>query len=355
MHLVDLLDARSRPAAALLLTVTRRCPLSCAHCSTSSSMASEQCDAELIERFVGTFTALDRPDFLLLTGGEPLLRPGLVRRLAELAGAVGCRTQVLTGMFFARQDRIPAPVRAAIDAVGHLAVSIDAFHEREVPRAAVLRVLRQLLDEGKDVSVQLTGLGPDDPYLREATDDIRRTLDDRVPVLVGAVRSAGRAAAWLPRAVSRGRHTALPVPCAMASWPVVTFDGTVVACCNQDVVDGLGGRLPDHLRLGHIAEDPWELIRTRHLRRPVLRAVRAFGPQYAAERAGRDCGGYCDTCVQTLAGPEAERAADALLREPFGQVVERQAGRLAAAEGADGFVRRYASERYAELVHLGHR
>ncbi|MGR3933953.1 radical SAM protein [Streptomyces sp. BRA346] len=446
MHLLDLLAARAEPAAAVLLTVTRRCPLACAHCSTASSMASEQIEAAVLKRFVGTFTPADRPEYVLLTGGEPLLRPRLVAEIAERVRDVGGRTQLLSGMFFAAHGRTPAPVRRAIDAVDHFAASIDAFHEREVPRTAVLRVLRRLLDEGKDVSVQLTGLTPDDPYLRHAAEDIRRELDDRVPVLVTVVRSAGRARTWLPEpgvgiapapgtgsapapgaapglalgadtfphvaggepapgpgagvasapahgagADARGgagpvsvagpevlsapggasaapvsalaaapepgavAHRTVPAPCSLAAWPVVCFDGTVAACCNQDVVDAAAlGRLPAHLRLGHIAHDDWATIRERLLERELLRGIRAFGPRHLASLAGADCDGYCAACVTALGEPGTGARAGALLERPGVRAVERRIDRLIRDGGAEAFLRRYGTEGYRELAALGH-
>ncbi|MFI0777014.1 radical SAM protein [Streptomyces sp. NPDC021212] len=356
MHLLDLLAARAEPAAAALLTVTRRCPLACAHCSTASSMESEQIDAAVLKRFVATFTVADRPEYVLLTGGEPLLRPGLVREIAERVREVGARTHLLSGMFFAAGGRTPAPVRRAIDAVDHFAASIDAFHERQVPRAAVLRVLRQLLDEGKDLSVQLTGLTPDDPYLRRATEDIRRELDDRVPILVTVVRPAGRARPWLPP-VGAGAavHPTVPAPCALAAWPVVCFDGTVAACCNQDVVDAAAlGRLPAHLRLGHIAHDGWVAIRERLLERELLRGIRAFGPRHLASLAGAGCDGYCAACVTALGEPGTATRAGAVLERPGVRAVERQLGALVRAGGAEMFLRRYGTEGYRELAALGH-
>ncbi|MGW0531366.1 radical SAM protein [Streptomyces sp. NPDC003032] len=360
MHLLDLLAARSRPAAALLMTLTRRCPLSCAHCSTASSMDSEQLDAAPLTAFAATLRPDDRPDFLLLTGGEPLLRPRLVKHLAETARAAGTRTQVQTGMFFARDGaRVPRPVADAFAAVDHVAASLDVFHEAQVERARVLDVLRGLLDAGKDVSVQVTGLGPDDPYLAEVTDDIRRAFGDRVPVLVAEVRAAGRAARWLPGAgpaeLPRGAS-----PCAMAAWPVVAFDGTVVTCCNQNVVDGLGGRLPRHLRLGHVADDDWPTIRRRLVDRPLLRGIRAFGPLHLADalrtentenRGGGT--GYCGTCVSALGTPDAESAADAYLRRPGTRLLEERIGGLLQERGADGFLARHAVSGYRDLAGLG--
>ncbi|WP_063730870.1 radical SAM protein [Streptomyces sp. RTd22] len=489
MHLLDLLAARAEPAAAVLLTVTRRCPLACAHCSTASSMGSEQIDAAVLKRFVGTFTPADRPEYVLLTGGEPLLRPRLVAEIAERVRDVGGRTQLLSGMYFAAHGRTPAPVRHAIDAVDHFAASIDAFHEREVPRAAVLRVLRRLVDEGKDVSVQLTGRTPDDPYLREAAEDIRGELDDRVPILVTVVKPAGRARTWLPEpgvgaasgsgvvpesgpaarpwsgaapgagsaleggaasgagagceavsgpgaapragavpgpapapddgatagsgsgseAVSRPeggsepghgaapgsgpvprpadtptsglaprpgsgaapgfgavpgggvtpgagtRHRGtVPAPCVLAAWPVVCFDGTVVACCNQDVVDAAAlGRVPAHLRLGHIAHDGWAAIRERLLERELLRGIRAFGPRHLASLAGAECDGYCAACVTALGEPRTAARATEVLERPGVRAVERRLAGLTREGGAETFLRRYGTEGYRELAALG--
>ena len=356
MHLLDLLAARAEPAAAVLLTVTRRCPLACAHCSTASSMGSEQIDAAVLKRFVGTFTPADRPAYVLLTGGEPLLRPQLVREIAERVRDVGGRTQLLSGMYFAAHGRTPAPVRHAIDAVDHFAASIDAFHEREVPRAAVLRVLRRLVDEGKDVSVQLTGRTPDDPYLREAAEDIRGELDDRVPILVTVVKSAGRARTWLPApGVATGHRVTTPAPCALAAWPVVCFDGTVVACCNQDVVDGAAlGRVPEHLRLGHIAHDGWAAIRERLLERELLRGIRAFGPRHLASLAGAGCDGYCAACVGALGEAGTAARATEVLERPGVRAVERRLAGLTREGGAETFLRRYGTEGYRELAALGH-
>ncbi|EFL22553.1 basic proline-rich protein [Streptomyces himastatinicus ATCC 53653] len=562
MHLLDLLAARAEPAAAVLLTVTRRCPLACAHCSTASSMGSEQIDAAVLKRFVGTFTPADRPEYVLLTGGEPLLRPRLVAEIAERVRDVGGRTQLLSGMYFAAHGRTPAPVRHAIDAVDHFAASIDAFHEREVPRAAVLRVLRRLVDEGKDVSVQLTGRTPDDPYLREAAEDIRGELDDRVPILVTVVKPAGRARTWLPEpgvgaasgsgvvpesgpaarygsgaapgagsaleggaasgagagceavsgpgalragavpgpgsgaapgaaatsgsgpgsgpvprpadtptsglaprpaagaapapgsgaapgiggtprygpaprygsvpeaaampgsGVAPGAGSALeggaasgagagsetvsgsgaalraggvpepesgavpgfgpasddgasagtgtgtgsdtvsgagtrhrgtvPAPCVLAAWPVVCFDGTVVTCCNQDVVDAAAlGRVPAHLRLGHIAHDGWAAIRERLLERELLCGIRAFGPRHLASLAGAECDGYCAACVTALGEPRTAARATEVLERPGVRAVERRLAGLTREGGAETFLRRYGTEGYRELAALG--
>ena len=160
-------------------------------------MASEESPAELFVGFVDSFGPDDRPEVLAISGGEAFLRPALVRELAERASLVGCRTMALSGMFWASERRIPPPIRRAIDALDHFSVSLDVFHEREVRREDVYRVLSTLLEEGKDVSVHLVGLKADDPYLVERSEEVHQVFDGRVPMLVNDVNSVGRAAQWL--------------------------------------------------------------------------------------------------------------------------------------------------------------
>src|SRR5262245_21972460 len=117
MHLVEILSMRQVPAAGLYLSLTRRCPLSCAHCSTNSTLSSEEHAAETFVRLVESFTPACRPEVLVLTGGEPLIRPRLVRDLTERAHAVGTRVVLASGMFFARQPTTPPALDEAIRAV----------------------------------------------------------------------------------------------------------------------------------------------------------------------------------------------------------------------------------------------
>jgi len=362
MHLAELLACRPVPAAAVFAALTRRCPLRCRHCSTMSDSASEQQPAAPLRRFVSTFTPADHPEFLLLTGGEPLLRPGLVRTLAETARTAGVRSYVLTGAFWAERIRVPVPIHRALSSVDHVAVSLDPFHEAEVARAAVFRVLHQLLDLGRDVSIQACGTGPDDPYLADLTGHVRREFGDRIPMLVTTVRPAGRARTWLP-APPAPLAPAAPAaaPCELVSWPVVAFDGTVVACCNSDVLDGRP--VPAHLRLGHVSTVTWPEVRQACQSSAALRALRTRGPLqlahgFAAPDPGRPAAGrrpaagYCATC-RSLSAP-ALRAAAADAERPALRLIEQQVIALQQAAGPAGFARRHGDPSRAELVLTGY-
>lgn len=349
MHLIEILSLRQAPAAGCYLSLTRRCPLSCAHCSTSSTVRSEEHSAAVFLRFVDTFTPTNRPDVIVLTGGEPLLRPQLVRDLTDRAHAAGTRVVLASGMFFARHPQMPPAVDRAIAEVDHLTASLDVFHEQQVSRAAVFRVLRQLIDRGQDVSLLVVGMDEQDPYLAEVTGDIRGSFHGRVPAMVGLVGPKGRAKAWLkPRDKSPADpQEPGPSPCEQAAWPVVGYDGTVLACCNASA------SAPPHLRLGHTAVDDWRSIRQRCLEAPVLRAIRMFGPRYVAHRYGDgavSCDGYCATCHRLSDAPAVADRLQIAMDRPTMQLMEEQIARLRH----EHFLSSHGPPEYTHLVRLGY-
>jgi pyruvate-formate lyase-activating enzyme len=352
VHLVDYLALRAVPAAGISLALTRRCPLSCAHCATNSTFSSEEAPAQMFVRFVDSFTTEDHPQALAISGGEAFLRPALLQDLAERAALVGCKTAALSGMFWARSRRIPPPIKRAIAVLDHFSCSLDVFHEREVRREDVYRALDTLLAEGKDVSVHLVGLDAGDPYLAERTEEIRERFDGRVPMLVNAVNAYGRAAEWLDGDDAVAPPSVEPNPCSLAAWPLVAFDGTVVACGNDDVVDGPA---PAHLRLGHADVDGWPAIKARTLTSSMLRAIRTFGPEYLEARHGSgtiSCDGYCQTCRQFPDDPGLVERVDAYMHGT-GALMEEQVFALQRHAGGQGFIRRFGMPKYADLITLG--
>ncbi|WP_329287063.1 radical SAM protein [Streptomyces sp. NBC_00691] len=360
MDLAELIGLRPVPCGGLLVALTRRCPMSCAHCSTGSSMAAtEEPDRRQLLDFIGSFGAEDRPEVVMLTGGEPLLLPGLAARVAGLARAKGARVALLSGMFFARGGRVPERIMRTITTLDHFSASLDVHHEREVPRADVLSALRAVLDAGIPASIHLTGTGrvtgtgtgadTDDPYLVDVVADVRRVFGARMPMLVNEVRPLGRAAG-LVRATPPGPDDSLAAPCTLAAWPVVAFDGTVAACCNQWTVDRRP--VPPHLRLGHIAEDDWPAVRERSLGSPVLRMLRAVGPRrlharYETEPAPA---GYCRSCHALADRPSVLEGAARDAGGRVGELLDRLTTEQQRAAGPAALVRRMGCGRYAHLV-----
>lgn len=333
MHLAELLTQRARPAAGLLLALTDRCPLSCAHCSTDSRMDSPQPDGEPLLRLVGSFTAEDHPQLIFMSGGEPLLRPALVTELARLAGSTGTRSCLLSGMFFARQG-VPAPIRRAIGNLDHFSASIDLFHEREVSRDLVFAALRVIADLVPAISLHIAA--HDDGYVDTLLADVRRAFGTNIPALVTPVQPTGRATAFVSQRADPQRGAD---PCEFASWPLVDIDGTVFACSRQSLARR---HRPGHLVLGHAATDSWPQLLRRAEADPILRAVRVLGPVESARRAnGRQCAGACQTCVALTDAPPVSAATQTLAGQMLSRVRPRD------------LARRWGAGRHAELVEVG--
>ncbi|MEV4612770.1 radical SAM protein [Kitasatospora sp. NPDC049258] len=351
VHLAELLTLGARPAAGLLLALTDRCPLACAHCSTDSTMDSAQSPGDPFRRLVGSFEPDRRPELILMSGGEPLLRPSLVDELAASAAKSGARSALLSGMFFARGGGLPPAVRRAVTGLDHFAASLDAQHEREVGRARVFAALDAVLALVPAASLHITALpGPGGrSYLDALVAEVRRRYGARLPMLVSAVQPTGRAMALLPvRAPAQDGGG----PCEFAHWPLVDQDGTVYACTRQSLLRGGG---PAHLVLGHAARDSWRTISDRALGDPLLRSVRTIGPVATRERHGPADGCTPDACRSCL-GLTAATAAGAAerLADPAGRRMERAVLALTAARSPRRLaLARGALPGYAELVELG--
>jgi organic radical activating enzyme len=353
VHIASMLALRPIPAAGVFLTLTRRCPLTCAHCSTNSLLTSEEHSAAIFADFARSFTSADHPELVWLTGGEPLLRPDLVHEIVSLAHAAGARVAMITGLYFARRDgRIPPRLLNALLAVDHVVASQDIFHEVQVPRDAAFAAMAALVEAGQEVSFQVVGTGADDPYLAEVTAEIRRVFADRVPALVAPLGSIGRAKEWLASPPVHRDQQPVTLPCTVAAWPVVTFDGSIVACCQQQVVDGPA---PVHLRLGKAPGDGWPAVARAVRERATLRAIRTFGPEVVATEAGTALSpdGYCGTCASLGGSEQVVITVDALTSRPTFGYVEAEVQRITEQAGPEHFARRFGIAKYAHMLTLG--
>lgn len=282
-----LLDDRALPLQGAFLSLTRRCPLQCRHCSTRSGPSVDDPGHEaLLRAFVASMEAsVAPPRHLLFTGGEPFLHPALIAELAARAHRWGGLAHAITGGFFATAPDLPVPIARALAALDSLAISWDRYHAEHVSLAQLARLVRVVLERGTEAVLQVTTAPGDEGFL----DEVRGALPD-VPVFHVPLGAEGRAA---DHALTPYVAPPADVPCDVASWPVVTPGGTVVACCNQRVVDADPGDVPPHLSLGRLGSDTWDAVRARRLDSTVLDVVETFGP---GRVAGGCSAGRCETC-----------------------------------------------------------
>ena len=115
------------------LNLTRRCNLACAHCYLDAGARRQRNDAELVTAEVAAvldgIAALGGETMVVLTGGEPLLRPDL-EAIARHAAGRGLMVVVGTNGTVLKARRVAALVAAGVAGVGISLDSLDpAYHD----------------------------------------------------------------------------------------------------------------------------------------------------------------------------------------------------------------------------------
>ena len=109
------------PPFLVALNLTRRCNLACAHCYLDAGTRSVGGPGELrtdeLTSLVGRIAALGGETMLVLTGGEPLLRPDL-DTIARRASDLGLMVVVGTNGTLLDAPRVAAPRAAGAPSIG---------------------------------------------------------------------------------------------------------------------------------------------------------------------------------------------------------------------------------------------
>lgn len=241
----DIDRIRCESGRSLLLFITDRCPVGCAHCSVDSRKDSAKIsDFGLFEEIVAWVADQPRFEVVGISGGEPFVeRRGLELASRAFADA-GKRTVVFTSGTWARQKHAPRWIQNVLAHCASVYLSTDSFHAKGVSDANFVNAARAVTAAGCWLIVQ--GLND-----AESPDRIEGLLR-----LALGDRWSTEAEINLVKPLSNGRGNAVfqaqtTVPghalgtCSLVRNPMIRYDGRVSACCNESVIMGLG---PDRLR-----------------------------------------------------------------------------------------------------------
>ena len=156
-------DRRGRPLRDLRISVMDRCNFRCPYCMPENQYhrdfqflhADERLSFEEITRLARLFVARGVTK-LRLTGGEPLLRPGLVDLVGELSLIEGVEDLALTTNGILLAQHAAALKGAGLDRV---TVSLDALDEPTFRRMSGGRGTPDRVLEGIDAAIE-AGLAP---------------------------------------------------------------------------------------------------------------------------------------------------------------------------------------------------
>lgn len=299
-------------AHILALMVTRRCNMTCAHCSVESGphIKIEPSVEELRERI--TAAAESGVHLILITGGEPMLREKDVLALVRHARRCGMNASVVTNGFWgATPERAARVVRRLRQAgIVSFTISPDRYHAPFQGMEHALNVARAARAQRVPLNVNLTRAGDDDD-LDAAVSALERepAVNAHVHVRFYDVQPVGRGRT-LPSL--RAENEGACVACRIAA---VTDDGRVTACNGPAYFARAGSPLV----LGSLADRPLSALLDQHATDPVLQTIRTFGVERLRDELRRIPGfenhpfrpvyrGMCDLCLDVTSNAAAVAA-----------------------------------------------
>ncbi len=323
MTLAEIEESRWGAGTSILLFLTDRCPVGCAHCSVDSRPDSPRItDFDLLDRIVAAVAAADY-EVVGISGGEPFVeRRGLVSSVRTLVAA-GKRVVIYTSGFWAVRDTPAAWIREVLDSVSAMVLSTDSFHQESVATERFRNALLATARAGVPVVVQVLDLPGELALVEPICDEVRGLVaGSSIEFSMIQPLPYGRAKGLVPDPVAQpvGSYGA----CHVARAPVVRYDGSVSLCCNENVLMGGG---PSYLRrrldvdgdigeqLQGIQREPLLSVVARvgvgalaqHPRAADLAAQPARGICGACWRLMRRLDGVDDPLIAALAGLAAER------------------------------------------------
>ena len=287
----------------MLLFITDRCPVGCHHCSVDSRPDSPMiADFELFAVILDWMCANQALSIIGISGGEPFVeRRGLTLAIRRFAAA-GKRLVVFTSGVWAAAD-VPRWVREHLALLDCVYLSTDGFHARTITDQCFVRAARAIADAGPWIVVQVVDTDGDSRARAERllASALGERWDERAEVNVIAPLANGRGADTFKLTARAKGHTY--GPCSLVRSPMIRYDGTLLGCCNEDVIMGHG---PSRLRRqARTAQDIEQIVDGFH-RDPLLRVIGDTGLGVLSEHgrfsdlAHRRFSNNCELCWTIL-------------------------------------------------------
>ena len=315
-HALQNADDDAPCSGSLALMLTRRCNMTCGHCSVESGphIKGEPTREELFQRVRGA--ARGGISGILLTGGEAMLRAPLVLELLRECKRLGLATAMTSNGFWGRdaQKAETTLLELCEAGLGQITISFDRYHAKFQGPEAVVNIARAAAKIPMTMRVSVTRERDDAdmnalvaPF--DALPNIQLRFYDVQPI--------GRA-----RDLSDNLRAELGGFCNACGTPALTDDGRLTAC------NGPSYFSPSHspLVVGDTRDEPVEALLKRHESDPILETIRTFGPDYLRREleslpgfedfARSNYGGMCELCLHINSDEEATIALRAHLSQP---------------------------------------
>ena len=295
------------------IMLTRRCNMTCAHCSVKSGpkIREEPTREELIA--IMHSIADSGVSGVQLTGGEPMIREKIVFDLLRVAKKRGMGATLTSNGFWGKRQSTAWRTVAALKRAGtaRLTISYDRYHAQFQGPQPALNIARAAEWFNLPMNINITRV-VNDPEIAGIIAPFEKR--HQLKMRFYDVQEVGRARE-LPIAELRGETSGYCTACCV---PAITDDGRITACNGPSYF--LDEASP--LAIGSLRRNSMAELIEKHTNDPILETIRRAGPERLLrelEEAGvaRELGirkqhsGLCDLCIDINTNP----AAVAVLRE----------------------------------------
>jgi MoaA/NifB/PqqE/SkfB family radical SAM enzyme len=126
--------------ASVLVSITERCHVGCAHCGFIGSTRDREPDVDEMTDWVEQLCAYGVP-MVIFTGGEPFERFDCLVRGVAAARNAGTPAALFTSSVWASSFDVACEKLKQLSGLTHLYLSSDTFHQRRVPYQNVFNVI----------------------------------------------------------------------------------------------------------------------------------------------------------------------------------------------------------------------
>jgi hypothetical protein len=299
MKLAEIEATRHQPNRSALLFITDRCPVGCDHCSVDSRKDSPMIeDWELFRSVVEALATKPGLDLIGISGGEPFVeRRGLTQAVDRFSEA-GRDVVLYTSGVWAGSN-VPSWIPSVFSKASAAFLSTDAFHAAAVSKDQWRYAAEVILGQGCPLIIQVL----DEP----ASIELGSRLQQQLLALDAAASVELNTVPPLP--YGRGVHTLAGSlrsktasdygRCGALTAPVVRYDGKVIACCNEQLIMGIG---PASLRKSCTTSEQVQTAMQGYTDDPALKLVRLAGvgglllhPRLAP-LGTQKCRSLCEAC-----------------------------------------------------------
>jgi len=267
-------DALRRvPFATMGVFLSTLCPVQCGHCAVEATPHLKATPIHTLVRSVEEMSELPDLVAVAITGGEPFFEIKLLKTLVDLLSNAGKRIVIYTSGYWGSAEIVPKTI-SVLQAIDGLILGIDLYHRAHIPDADLINAIQHARKHGVWITAQvLTGF-ESESHLDYARGILNKSfggswesharIDECPPVASGRAKNK--------KAFRQFPHT-FDGFCDSINGPTLLRDGTLAACCNEEIVRNKGpaifrARYRNNLRqsLDHIKNQP------------ILRYLGAFPP-----------------------------------------------------------------------------